>query len=98
MRRAAASVVRDTSKPTIARVRGVCVGGGFELAQLCDIQIASDTARFGVTPAQFPDYQGLVGDKIDDIPGVPSVGARTAAAHAVSLPRGSGQRPLGAPG
>ena len=34
--------------------------------------------RFGVDPFQFPDYQGLVGDKIDDIPGVPSVGARTA--------------------
>jgi 5'-3' exonuclease len=35
--------------------------------------------RFGVHPGQFPDYQGLVGDKIDDIPGVPAVGAKTAA-------------------
>jgi 5'-3' exonuclease len=35
--------------------------------------------RFGVEPEQFADYQGLVGDPIDDIPGVPSVGARSAA-------------------
>jgi 5'-3' exonuclease len=36
-------------------------------------------ARFGVEPSQFPDYQGLVGDAIDDIPGVPSIGARSGA-------------------
>ena len=35
--------------------------------------------RFGVEPGQFPDYQGLVGDAIDDIPGVPSVGAKSGA-------------------
>ena len=35
--------------------------------------------RFGVSPAQFADYQGLVGDSIDDIPGVPGVGPKTAA-------------------
>ena len=37
-------------------------------------------AQFGVRPAQFADYLALVGDKIDDIPGVPGVGAKTAAA------------------
>ncbi len=36
-------------------------------------------ARFGVLPAQFADYQGLVGDAIDDIPGVPSIGAKSGA-------------------
>ncbi len=35
--------------------------------------------RFGVAPSQFPDYQGLVGDAIDDIPGVPSIGAKSGA-------------------
>ncbi len=35
--------------------------------------------RFGVAPAQFTDYQGLVGDAIDDIPGVPSIGAKSGA-------------------
>jgi len=36
--------------------------------------------RFGVLPEQFADYLALVGDSIDDIPGVPGVGAKTAAA------------------
>jgi 5'-3' exonuclease len=35
--------------------------------------------RFGVAPNQFADYLALVGDKVDDIPGVPGVGAKTAA-------------------
>ncbi len=37
-------------------------------------------ARFGVPPEQFADFQGLTGDAIDDIPGVPSIGPKTAAA------------------
>ncbi|QFU77847.1 flap endonuclease [Halioglobus maricola] len=36
--------------------------------------------RFGVRPAQFADYLALVGDSVDDIPGVPGVGPKTAAA------------------
>ena len=36
--------------------------------------------RFGVTPAQIPDYIGLKGDTSDNIPGVPGVGEKTAAA------------------
>lgn len=36
--------------------------------------------RFGVTPAQFADFKGLVGDQSDNIPGVPGIGAKTAAA------------------
>ncbi len=35
--------------------------------------------RFGVAPEQFADYLGLVGDAIDDIPGIPGVGPKTAA-------------------
>jgi 5'-3' exonuclease len=44
------------------------------------LDAAGFQARFGVLPEQFPDYQGLVGDSIDDIPGVPGIGAKTAAA------------------
>ena len=36
--------------------------------------------KMGVAPTQIPDYLALVGDKIDDIPGVPGVGSKTAAA------------------
>lgn len=36
--------------------------------------------KFGVRCDQLVDYQALVGDAIDDIPGVPGVGAKTAAA------------------
>ena len=36
--------------------------------------------KFGVDPAQIPDYLGLVGDAVDNLPGVPGVGAKPAAA------------------
>ena len=41
--------------------------------------IAGVTAEFGVTPAQMLDYQCLVGDTVDNVPGVPKVGPKTAA-------------------
>lgn len=35
--------------------------------------------HYGVTPAQFPDFLGLMGDTADNIPGVPGVGKKRAA-------------------
>ncbi|MGH3624566.1 MAG: enoyl-CoA hydratase/isomerase family protein [Sciscionella sp.] len=42
----------ELSKPTIAELRGFCVGGGCEIALACDIRIAAEDALFGVTPAK----------------------------------------------
>jgi DNA polymerase-1 len=37
-------------------------------------------ARYGVGPAELPDWKALVGDPSDEIPGVPGVGSKTASA------------------
>lgn len=36
--------------------------------------------KFGVAPEQIPDYLGLVGDQVDNLPGVPGIGPKSAAA------------------
>ncbi|MGK5500488.1 enoyl-CoA hydratase/isomerase family protein [Streptomyces sp. URMC 125] len=39
-------------RPTLAAVRGHCVGGGCQLAVACDLRFAAGDALFGVTPAK----------------------------------------------
>lgn len=39
--------IRDLRTPVVAAVSGFCLGGGCELAMLCDLIVASESARFG---------------------------------------------------
>jgi enoyl-CoA hydratase/carnithine racemase len=54
--------IHEFPKPTIAMIRGYCVGGGLGLAVCCDMRIASDNSRFAVPAAKLGlgyDYPGL---------------------------------------
>lgn len=39
------------TKPTVALVQGICMGGGWQLASACDIVLCSDDAKIAITPA-----------------------------------------------
>ncbi len=39
---------RACSVPLVALINGICVGGGLEIAALCDLRICGDSSRFGV--------------------------------------------------
>jgi len=56
------SAVHAFPKPTIAMVRGYCIGGGMGIASCCDIRICSPGARFAVPAAKLGlgyDFPGL---------------------------------------
>jgi len=40
------------AKPTIARIRGYCIGGGLAVSLTCDIRIASENSKYGVPAAR----------------------------------------------
>lgn len=44
--------VYNCPKPTIAMIRGYCVGGGMGLASCCDIRICTENSRFAVPAAK----------------------------------------------
>jgi len=49
---AAASRLQSLDKPTLAMIRGYCLGGGLAIANLCDLRIAAEDARFGIPAAK----------------------------------------------
>jgi enoyl-CoA hydratase len=40
--------IRACRHPVVALIQGLCVGGGFGIAALCDIKICGESSRFGV--------------------------------------------------
>ncbi len=80
------------SQATIQQRHTIISTGDKDMAQLVNehvhlINTMSNTytdeamvqEKFGVAPSQIIDYLALMGDKVDNIPGVPSVGPKTAA-------------------
>ena len=53
----------DIAKPTIAMIRGYCIGGGAALAVCCDLRICSDNSKFGVPAAKLGLGYALPGIK-----------------------------------
>ena len=60
--RAEAAISR-IRKPIIAAVSGYCLGGGCELAMLCDFILCSDTARFGQPEVNLGVIPGMGGSQ-----------------------------------
>lgn len=55
--------IEHFEKPVIGAISGVAVGGGCELALVCDVRIASETARFGLPEVKLgmiPDRKSVV--------------------------------------
>ena len=44
---ATAKALADCRHPLVAQIHGICVGGGLELAALCDLRICGESSRFG---------------------------------------------------
>ena len=48
--------------PTIALIRGFCIGGGLEIAMRCDLRLVREDAQFAITPAKLSlgyGYDGI---------------------------------------
>jgi DNA polymerase-1 len=71
-------VSSDKDLAQLVREDGRVVLHDFARGQTLDA--AGVRGRFGVDPAQIPDWLGLVGDAVDNLPGVPGVGPKRAAA------------------
>src|SRR5437899_202137 len=49
---AAQARLQTLDKPVLAMIRGYCLGAGVNIANVCDLRIAGDDARFGIPAAK----------------------------------------------
>jgi enoyl-CoA hydratase/carnithine racemase len=59
----ASKALAGCGKPTIAMIRGFCIGGGLAIAIGCDIRVASDDSKFGIPAARLGLGYGAPGVK-----------------------------------
>jgi enoyl-CoA hydratase/carnithine racemase len=55
--------IHEFPKPTIAMIRGYCIGGGLGLATCCDIRICTESSKFAVPAAKLGLGYGYTGLK-----------------------------------
>ncbi len=61
----ALGALKSCRHPTVALIEGICVGGGLEIAALCDLRICGESSRFGVPINRlglvmaYPEIDGL---------------------------------------
>ena len=67
----AMAAIRTCRHPVVALIEGLCVGGGFGIANLCDLRICGESSRFGVPIKRLGLVEGY--DELEPI--VRAVGA-----------------------
>jgi len=58
---ACCDAIANISKPTIAVIRGFCLGGGAHLAMSCDFRYAASNSKFGIPAARLSIIYGVKG-------------------------------------
>jgi enoyl-CoA hydratase/carnithine racemase len=60
---AAQNAIMRCRKPTVAMIRGACIGAGCSLALSCDVRFTDTSGRFGITPAKLGMIYALADTK-----------------------------------
>ena len=60
---ACCDAITDCAKPTIAVVKGYCLGGGAHIAMSCDFRYTASTAHFGIPAARLSVIYGVSGTR-----------------------------------
>jgi enoyl-CoA hydratase/carnithine racemase len=60
----------EVQKPMIAAVNGYCLAGGLELALVCDIRVASESARFGCPEVKWNLLHGYGAQRLPEMIGL----------------------------